>query len=230
MKTFEPILEDKPIEYAYNLPKIFRNTAREKAFGSPVYFFPPNYTLEQFGCGGYHYQYGYPYDIKRGYKGNCTYWFGCRYLEVSGITLKEVIDSAKNIFKNYKGRKDGGLNSGMYIGETIQKGDGLVFADNLENTGDGHIVFVEDVEGNTLHISESAYSQKSVYEGKACIVYTLDKNKMVCGKSITLRPQLPYSEYLIGVIHTGDVFDKEKDYKALYEEAQNKLNKIKEIL
>lgn len=230
MKTFEPILNDMPISFAEQNKDYFRNKAREKAFGSPVYFFPPNYTLEQYGCGGYHYEYGYPYELKRGYKGNCTYWCGCRYLQVSNILLKEVIGRAVDTYDKYTERKDGGNFNGQNIGATIQKGDMLVFADNLQKQGDGHIVFVEDVNGYIANISESAYSQKSVYEGKACITYTLDTRDLVCGRTITLRPQMPYNEILYGVIHTGDVFDKQEPSKDVSKNLKQ-INKLaKEIV
>lgn len=228
---FEPILQDQPIDFAYKHSEYFRNTAREQAFGVPVYFYPPNYNLNQYGTGGYYYTYGYNYNAHKGMKGNCVYWCGCRYAMLTNIFLKEVIGRAVDTWDKYSGRKSGGNFNNEFIGNKIQAGDMIVFADNLQKSGDGHIIFVEKVEGQTIYVSESAYSTKSIYEGKACITYTLNTNDMVCGRKITLRPKMPYQEIVYGVIHTGDVFkNKDIDYKKLYEEAQAKLDKIRGIL
>lgn len=227
---FTPILKDQPIDFAFKNKDYFRNVARENRWGTPVYFFPSTNIYDETGCGGYYYTYGYNYNAKKGMKGNCTYWCGCRYHMLSNIVLKEVIGRAIDTYGKYKGNKDGGNLNGQYIGATIQNGDMLIFADNKNLSGDGHIVFVEQVEGETLHISESAYSSKSIYEGKACITYTLKKSDMITGKYITLRPSMPYSEYLYGVIHTGDIFQDEKDYKKLYEKERTKNEKVKEYV
>lgn len=227
---FAPILEDKDISYAFSRPAIFRNAPRELKWGAPVYFYPPNYSLNQTGCGGYEYLYGHPYKKGQAYKGNCTYWALCRYLEVSNISLTELIGNAIQMFPKYTGRKSGGNFGGEYLGNKVQKGDMLIFADDLKLKQAGHVVFVEDVEGQTLHISESAYSKKSIYEDKACIVYDINKELLSCGATITLRPKMPYNEYFYGIIHTGDVFTQEEDYKQKYEIAQSKLDRIEAII
>lgn len=126
---------------------------------------------------------------------------------VSGIILKEVIGDAFKTYDKYKGRKDGGNFNGQYIGDTIQKGDMLIFAESISKPGSGHIVFVETDE---LNVSEGGYSRNKAYKDKACVTYKLDRSIMYTGRSISLRPQSPYSEILYGVIHTGDVFDKEE--------------------
>lgn len=230
MKLFTPILQDQPISYAYNKPEIFRNKSREKKWGAPVYFAPPTYDYDVTGTGGYYYKYGHNATEKLGKLGNCTYWCLTRYLEVSNITLTCIIGDAGKTFAKYDGRKDGSLSSHIAIGDKVQQGDMLVFADNLENDGWGHIIFVEKVDATKVYISESAYSTKECYRDKACITYTLNKNDLITANRIALRPQMPFSEYLIGVIHTGDVFSQEKDYKALYEEAQDKLDRIEDIV
>lgn len=202
---FQPILEDLPLaKVKENIN--FRNSAREQVWGKPVFFFPPNYSIDQLGCGGYHYVYGQPYREEQGYEGNCTYWVGCRYYDLSHKLLTEVIGRAVDTYPKYNGRKDGGNVNGQYIGDTINQGDMLVFADNKSIEGDGHIVFVEYVD-DKIHVSESGYSKNQVYHNKACVTYTLEKSDMVTGKSILLRPQAPYRELLYGVIHTGDVFE-----------------------
>lgn len=224
MKDFVSILQDQPLQYAYDRPSFYRNKAREDKWGTPVYFAPSTNIYDQLGTAGPYYVYGKPCKIGQGYKGNCTWWCISRYHEVSGIILKECIGDAQDFLKKYKGRKS----SEGYVGDKIQKGDILVFKDSDY----GHVVFVEDVNGNTLHISESAYSKKSIYEGKACITYTLDKNKLIVGNKVTLRPQLPFSEYLVGVMHTGDVFDKDSTLQELKQEnkaLKERLAKIKAL-
>ncbi|MBQ0112039.1 MAG: hypothetical protein KBT03_02820 [Bacteroidales bacterium] len=236
---FQPILEDKPIQFAFDNRKYFINEARSKAFGGDTFFFPPTYTLDQLGCGGYYYTYGYPYSAKKGKKSNCTYVAGCLHYWRTGQIEKSVIGSAVSIFDRYKGRKSGGKLDNTYIGNSLQEGDWLIFSDNKDLSGDGHIVTIERIKDGIVRVSEGAYSDKSIYEGKACIVYDLNLNDMYTGKRLTLRPKMPYSEYLRGVCHTGDVYDKEpkKDYEDLYYEAidkltiaEDKLNKIKGIV
>lgn len=231
---FEPILEDLPISYAFNHRDIFINEARSKKFGGDTFFFPPNYSIDQLGCGGYYYTYGYPYSAKKGKKSNCTYVAGCFHLLRSGKLETCVLGTAVGIFDRYKGRKDGGKLDNTYIGGTLQVGDWLIFADNKDLSGDGHIVTIEQIKDGIIRVSEGAYSDKSIYEGKACIVYDLNLKDMYTGKKLTLRPKMPYSEILRGVCHTGDVYDKPtyevEDYQDLYEKAQEKLDKIKEII
>lgn len=224
MKDFVSIYEDQLIEFAFVNASYFRNKAREAKWGVPVYFAPSTNGYDVLGTAGSNYVYGKPCKIGQGYNGNCTWWCIARYHMVSGIVLKECIGDAQYFLKKYKGRKsDNG-----YVGDKIQKGDILVYGDSDA----GHVNFVEDVKGNTLYISESAYSKKEIYKGKACITYTLDKTKMVVGNKISLRPQVPYTEKLLGVIHTGDVFDKDSTLQELKQEnktLKDKLAKIKEL-
>lgn len=242
---FEPILNDLPISFAYERPQYFRNKAREDRWGTPVYFFPSTNKFDELGCGGYYYQYGYNANAKKGYLSNCTYVQGCFYHMRSGIILKELLGSAFTVFGRYKGRKTGGNFEGQYLGDVIQQGDMLIFADIDKNgkpniNGDGHIVSVEDTT-NDVPIMEGAYSMKPCYEGKACITYTIKKSDLYTGKKIVLRSNTPYpfSSILYGVIHTGDVFDKEEKetYEELYYDTlakltvvEDKLNKIEDIL
>lgn len=224
MKDFVSILVDQPIQYAYDRPEFYRNKAREDKWGKPVYFAPSTNGYDVLGTAGPNYSYGKPCKIGQGYNGNCTWWNISRYHETSGIILKECIGDAQDFLKKYKGRKS----EQGYVGDKIQKGDMLVYGDSDV----GHVNFVEDVKGNTLYISESAYSKKEIYKGKACITYTLDKSKMIVGNKITLRPQVPYTEVLLGVMHTGDVFDKDNTLQELKQEIKGykeRLAKIKEL-
>lgn len=221
---FKSLLEDQPLQYAYDRPTFYRNAARENKWGTPVYFVPSTNAYDQLGTAGPYYVYGKPCRPGQGVKGNCTWWCIARYHQVSGIILKECIGDANGFIKKYNGRKD----SSGYIGDTIQKGDILVYGDSDV----GHVNFVEDVKGNTLYISESAYSNKSIYENKACITYTMDKTKYVVGSVVTLRPKMPYTEKVLGVIHTGDVFGTEgtiKELKQQIKELTDTLNQIHEL-
>lgn len=222
MKQFISFTNDQPLTYAFEHQE-YRNKAREKAFGTPVYFVPSTNTLDEVGCGGAYYKYGYPSVKGQGRLGNCTWYVIARLQETTGQIHKELVGNANLFFNKYKGRKD---NEG-YIGNLIQKGDVLVYADSDV----GHVNFVEDIIGDKIIISESAYSNNKLYEDKTCIVYEIDKSKFVCGQKITLRPKSPYTETLIGVIHTGDVFDKEKvDYQKLYENTIKELQQVKKTI
>ena len=245
IKDFEPILKDLDIDFAKN-NKAFRNEAREKAWGKIVMFFPPNQPLGVNGCGGYGYNYGHTCPEEGSLEwnkkdkdgnwlyryGNCTWLCGALYFWRTGIILKELIGPAWKTFDKFDGRKDGGELNNEYIGATIQKGDMLCFVDNLNKTGDGHIASVEDEDETLLYIVESGWSRQKPYIGKTCIAYTLKKSDMFTGKKVSLRPQQPYSEYVYGVIHTGDVFDREDKKSALEKEnkaLKEKIAKIKEL-
>lgn len=222
--NFTSIYEDQPLDFAKDRPTFYRNIARENKWGSPVYFVPSTNVYDQVGTGGANYVYGKPWRLGQGMNGNCTWWCIGRYHETSGIILKECIGDADDFLKKYKGRKD----DEGYIGDTIQKGDILVYGDSDV----GHVHFVEDVKGNTLYISESAYSKKSIYENKACITYTMDKTKYIVGNIVTLRPKLPYTEKVLGVMHTGDVFGDDatiKELKKQIKELTDKMNEIHEL-
>lgn len=223
-----PILNDLPFSYMLEHKEYFVNEARSKAWGGDVFFFPPNLPYGAFGCAIAGYFYGKPYvsdtspywnkydenNCQPHYL-NCTGTQGAFYYMRSGIILKALLGSAIGTYDRYEGRKDGGNFNGQYIGDTIQDGDMIIFAELGENgnptkEGDGHIVGQELDEGNTLHIMEGAYSKNKVYKDKACITYTLKKSDMITGKIITIRPQAPYKMAVYGVIHTGDVYDKEE--------------------
>lgn len=202
--TFKPLTESQPLSYATNRAAYYRNAAREKKWGSPVYFVPANNGYDVTGQAGPGYKYGYSYNVNNGMYGNCTWWVMGRCHEANGIILNECIGDASGFYSKYRGSKDGGsYSNGKYFGDTIRPGDILVWADSNTKLGVGHVTFVENVIDNTLIISESGYSKNTSYKGMACVVYTLDKTKFKCGAAIKLRPQSPYTEYAYGVIHTG---------------------------
>lgn len=199
---FEPILEDKPISFAYDRPQFFRNAEREKRWGVPVYFVPSSNKYDEVGQAYYGYVYGSKCDDTKGKYGNCTAWAMGSHQMRSGQLLKECVGDAFQVYAKYKGRKDGGVN-GKYIGDTLQQGDMLIYKDG----GAGHINVCERIQDGKVTLSESGYSRNSVYKGKACIVYDINLKDLIVGKTLTLRPKSPYNIEFYGIIHTGDVFD-----------------------
>ena len=201
---FKPILIDQPLSYAEQRPQFFRNIAREKAWGLPVYFVPADLALDYYGQPGPGYETGKPYNISQGKYGNCTWWIVGRCHEVTGHILTECIGDADDMFRKYSGRKDGGNFNGVSIGNKVLPGDILIWADNTELSGPGHVNFVEDVDNEYVYISESGYSKNELYKEKACITYKLKLSDLITGRRVTLRPKSPYSELFYGVIHTSD--------------------------
>ena len=241
---FEPILKDLPLSFAIANRKYFINEARSKAWGGDVFFFPSTNKLDVSGCSIYGYFYGKPFvddknplwnktDIygNTPHYSNCTGVQGAFYHLRSGIVLTALLGSAVGTYARYSGRKDGGNFNGQYLGDVVQEGDMLIFADIDKNgnptlNSDGHIVSVETTDNN-MTIMEGAYSRKDCYRDKACITYTIKKSDLITGKKIALRTntKYPYSEILYGVIHTGDVFDKTTNKK----EDVSKLSKINKL-
>lgn len=195
---FTPLTSSQPISYASSRSS-YRNSARESlAGGSPVFFNPSNYSLNQYGYGGPRYKYGYTYNNcpspERNYNGNCTWWCWGRLNQTMGTYLPNMGD-AKYWYDNYSGEKYRNANN-------IQPGDIIVFTDNSA----GHVMFVEKVDGNTITISQSAYSTRSVWSGMACLVTTFSKSDIYQGNSINMYKDLDsaYYQEVIGVIHTGE--------------------------
>lgn len=193
--AFTPILQNQPISYAAGRTA-YRNSARETlAGGSPVFFSPKNTTLNDYGYGGPRYQYGYTYyNSSSRYEGNCTWWCWGRLYETMGTALPNYGD-ASNWYNRYTGSKETNANN-------IQAGDIIVFTDG----GAGHVMFVEQVSGNTIYISQSAYSTRSIWTGRSCIVGNYLKSDIYAGSSINMYKGTGDSAYyqtVIGVIHTG---------------------------
>ena len=196
--AFTPLTSSQPISYASSRSS-YRNSARETlAGGSPVFFNPSNYSLNQTGYGGPRYKYGYTYNNcpspENTYNGNCTWWCWGRLNQTMGTSLPNMGD-ANEWYDNYSGDKDRNANN-------IQPGDIIVLTDNDA----GHVMFVEKVDGNTITISQSAYSTRSVWSGMACLVTTFSKSDIYQGNSINMYKDLDtaYYQEVIGVIHTGE--------------------------
>lgn len=196
--AFTPLTSSQPISYASSRSS-YRNSARETlAGGSPVFFNPSNYSLDQTGYGGPRYKYGYTYNNcpspENTYNGNCTWWCWGRLNQTMGTSLPNMGD-ANEWYDNYSGDKSRNANN-------IQPGDIIVLTDNDA----GHVMFVEKVDGNTITISQSAYSTRSVWSGMACLVTTFPKSSIYQGNSIDMYKDLDtaYYQEVIGVIHTGE--------------------------
>lgn len=199
--AFIPILEDKLINYA-RLRSAYRNSAREDAWGSPVFFTPSNwpegtgggYGGPRYGdYGGYNYD-DSPYvtDV-----GNCTWWCEGRVYETQG-THHGGMGNGADWYDNYSGTKSRNANN-------VSAGDVIVFSDD----GYGHVMFVEQVDTDgTIHISQSAASSRiSAWDGYACRVGTYAKSDIYQGNTIDMYKdisgQSAYNLTVVGVIHTG---------------------------
>ena len=200
MASFTPILSNQPLSYAFNKPSCFRNTYREDQFGSPVYFVPPE-GWTGYGEGGPKYRWGYNYDNSPStYLGNCTWWCLGRMLDCGYVgDVQFTITDAKNWYDRYDGSKDTNINN-------LQEGDVIVFETNSDPSLEGHVMFVEQISGTNVTISESAYSQRSVWVDKSCLVTTYTKTQLSYGAIVDMYKDLdsPYYERVIGYIHTNE--------------------------
>lgn len=193
--AWSSILANQPISYAMSRTA-YRNSAREtNAGGTPVFFVPDNASLNDYGYGGPKYQQGHTYYNSTATNlGNCTWWCWGRLFETLGTRLPNYGD-ATNWYSRYTGSKETNANN-------IIAGDIIVYSDG----GAGHVMFVEYVDGNTIYISHSAYSTRSVWSGMSCLVGTYQKSEIYNGNSINMYKDTGSSAYyvnVVGVIHTG---------------------------
>lgn len=201
--AFTPLTASQPISYASARPNAYRNAARERlARGEPV-FYNPSYVDENFSSGynGPKYKYGYTYynspAPENTYLGNCTWWCWGRLYETMGISLISY-GHAENWYARY--RDSGG--SVSEDAENIRAGDIICFTDSNY----GHVMFVERVVGDNITISQSAYSQRSVWQGMACLVTTYSKSEIFHGNLVNMYKNLDSSanwQEVVGVLHTG---------------------------
>lgn len=193
--AFTPILTDQSINN-YLTNTHYRNSARETlAGGTPVFFVPDNATLNDYGYGGPKYRYGYTYyNSGSSIYGNCTWWCWGRLFETMGTRLPNYGD-ANNWYSRYTGNKDTNANN-------AQPGDIIVLDDNDA----GHVMFIEQVSGNTIYVTHSAYSSRSVWSGYACRISNYQKSAITGGNTINMYKDIGGSAYnltVVGVIHTG---------------------------
>lgn len=195
--AFTPLTASQPIGYAIGRSQ-YRNGPRESAWGTPVLFVPTNWPVGIYGgYGGPKYKEGYTYyNSPETVKGNCTWWCWARLYEATGTYLNTYGD-AKNWYDRYQA--DGG--SVSRNATNIRAGDIIVLTDSNA----GHVMFVERVVGDTITISQSAYSYRSVWNNMACLVTTFSKSEIFQGNLINMYKNLDSAawEEVVGVMHTG---------------------------
>ena len=200
--AFSPITSSQPISYAA-ARSVYRNAAREElADGVPVYYCP-SYANTSYaaGYGGPKYQYGYtyfnsPYPANT-YLGNCTWWCWGRLYETMGVAL----DGYGNGSNWYAAHRAAGGSTATTASD-INPGDIICFSDNNV----GHVMFVETVNDQTITISQSAYSQRSVWSNMACLVTTYQKSEIYAGATINMYKDLDQTaayETVVGILKTG---------------------------
>lgn len=200
--AFTPILNDRSIDSIRNNTN-YRNNAREVNAGAPVFFTPSYYADGVSGFGGPKYLSPPPYynydNSPSTWLGNCTWWCCGRLQEALGKRIMDYIGNtawhAKYWYENFTGDKDTNA-------DNAQAGDIIV----LTNSGEGHVAFIEKVEAGIIYISESAYSQRSEWVDKACLVTTYPQSSIYAGASIDMYKDIGPSFYstVVGVIHTGE--------------------------
>lgn len=197
--SFTPILSDQQISYVADRQQYYTNVSRQAQWGSaqnPVYYVPVNHPYGQYGgYGGPRYQEGYNYNNSpnTSINGNCTWWCWGRLYETTGTYLVTMGD-AKYWYDRYSGNKDTDATN-------INPGDIIV----LTNSDAGHVMFVESVAGNTIYISQSAYSTRSVWNGMSCLTASYQKSEITQGSLVDMYRGhgAAYYEEVVGVIHTG---------------------------
>jgi surface antigen len=197
--AFTPILTDQTISYVADRQQYYTNVSRQAQWGSaqnPVYYVPVNHPYGQYGgYGGPRYQEGYNYNNSpnTSINGNCTWWCWGRLYETTGTYLVTMGD-AKFWYDRYTGNKDPDATN-------INPGDVIVLTDSDA----GHVMFVESVAGNTIYISQSAYSTRSVWNGMSCLTASYQKSEITRGSLVDMYRGhgAAYYEEVVGVIHTG---------------------------
>jgi len=196
------LTESQALSYADN--STFRNKNREDEWGAPVYYAPGNWPYNTGGgYGGPRYEPDYNYNDEdnpsKDYNGNCTWWCCGRLIETIGTSLPNL-GNGKNWAANYEDLYQGTVDSNA---DDIQPGDIICLTDDHY----GHVMFVEKVDGDTITISQSAWSTRSVWNGMACLVTTFDRSDLYAGNSINMYKGLDQTaawEEVVGILRTGE--------------------------
>lgn len=196
------LTESQALSYANN--STYRNKNREDEWGVPVYYTPGNWAYNTGGgYGGPRYEPDYNYNDtdnpSKAYNGNCTWWCCGRLIETIGTSLPYLGNGA-NWASNYADIYNGTVDSNA---DNIQPGDIICLTDG----GLGHVMFVEKVDGDTITISQSAWSTRSVWDGMACLVTTFDRSDLYAGNSINMYKGLDQTaawEEVVGILRTGE--------------------------
>ena len=197
--SFTPILNDQTISYV-RYKTDYRNMSREAYWGVPVYFTPKNLSEnEGGGYGGPRYYPDYNYDNSpETTHGNCTWWCCGRLKEAEGIQLPAGLGHGKDWYDSYSN-----------IGGTVSTDQTSIVAGDiicLSGGSYGHVMFVEKVSGDTVYISESAWSDRSVWQGYACRVTNYTKTQLTPGNYVDMYKNIdtaPYNMKVIGFLKTG---------------------------
>lgn len=199
--AFTPILNDKPISYAYNNFQ-YRNSIRENLWGVPVYYTPHDrpYGDAYRGFGGPKYLEGSNYNNSTSnIYGNCTWWCCGR--------LRETLNKNVMALMGWQAPNGNGWYS-AFTGTKYTDGRDAVVGDIICFSGgsDGHVMFIEKIENGIMYISHSAYSNRTYWNGYACRVNTYNVSDIYAGNSIDMYKGTgnPYMVQVIGIIHTGD--------------------------
>lgn len=196
--AFSPLTSSQPLSFADN--SYYRNKNREDKWGEPVYYTPGDWPFDTAGgYGGPRYSYGYNYDNSDDtHDGNCTWWCCGRLRQTIGTSLSGMGDG-KNWAANYEA-SGGTVDSDA---TNIQPGDIICLTDDHR----GHVMFVEKVDGDTITISQSAYSTRAVWDDMACLVTTFDRDDLYAGNSINMYKDLDRTaawEEVVGILRTGE--------------------------
>lgn len=192
--AFSPLTSSQPLSFANN--SYYRNANREAQWGTPVYYTPGDWPYNTGGgYGGPHYENGYNYSNSpdQSHNGNCTWWCCGRLRQTIGTSLPNMGNGA-NWAANYSGTVDTDATN-------IQPGDIICLTDG----GLGHVMFVETVNDNVVTVSESAYSQRAIWNGMACLVTSYNKSDIYAGASLNIYKDLDSAAYqtVVGILKTG---------------------------
>ena len=196
--AFTPYLSDVSIsDISGNTA--YRNSARENSWGSPVYFCPDTLPINTGGgYGGPRYESGYNYDNSpETTHGNCTWWCCGRLKDALGISIPAGLGNGEDWYGNFPG-----TNKGTDIND-LKAGDVICFSG-----GDyGHVMFVEQIIGNNVYISQSAYSSRSLWEGYAAKTTVYTKSELAYDEDVDMYKGISLSPYYVkvmGYLHTGE--------------------------
>ena len=196
--AFSPLTSSQPLSFANN--SYYRNANREAHWGKPVYYTPGSWEYNT--AGGYpgpRYAEGYNYtNSSTPQNGNCTWWCCGRLQQTIGTSLP-YLGNGSEWASNYQRIYGGTVKSNA---NDINPGDIICLSDGSY----GHVMFVETVDGDTITISQSAWSTRSVWNGMACLVTTYRKSEIYAGASINMYRNLDSTaayETVVGILKTG---------------------------
>lgn len=197
--AFSPLTSSQSLSFANN--SYYRNANRETHWGKPVYYTPGDWAYNT--AGGYQgprYAEGYNYtNSSTPQNGNCTWWCCGRLRQTIGTSLPYLGNGA-DWASNYQSIYGGTVKSNA---DDINPGDIICLSDGSY----GHVMFVEAVNDQTITISQSAWSTRSVWNGMACLVTTFQKSEIYAGSSINMYRNLDSTaayETVVGILKTGE--------------------------